>query len=78
MKKCCPMGSHKCNVAISNPPKHFGYTRGVCADKCLVPAIKELWKAGFRTIASCCGHGKIEGNIFFVKEQKNEKNNRIY
>jgi len=32
-------------------------------DKCIVPLVKALNEAGIKTIASCCGHGKIHGNI---------------
>lgn len=72
--KCCKIGSHECNVIIPNPPKQFGYTKQVCADKCIIPAIKALWKAGFKTFASCCGHGKIEGMINFMLKRKIKDN----
>lgn len=32
-------------------------------DECLKPLIKLLNKGGFKTVASCCGHGKQMGNI---------------
>lgn len=64
-KKCSPMGNHECCEPIKNID---GKGKNICADKCLIPAIKKLWKAGFVTLASCCGHGKIEGRIDFKKE----------
>lgn len=32
--------------------------RSVSLDRCLVPAIKAIWAAGFETLGCCCGHGK--------------------
>lgn len=32
-------------------------------DKCIVPLVKALNDAGIKTVASCCGHKKIYGNI---------------
>lgn len=26
-------------------------------DKCLVPLVKKLWNARFKTLGCCCGHG---------------------
>lgn len=36
---------------------------GVEIDKCLIPEIKWLWNNGIETLASCCGHNKIEPTI---------------
>jgi hypothetical protein len=36
---------------------------GVWCDPCLVPLVKALNDGGVRTIASCCGHGKVYGSI---------------
>ena len=59
MKDCCEIGSHDCCVMVDVPEnmKHH-YTKGVCADKCIVPRIKQLWAEGYVPVASCCGHGK--------------------
>ena len=35
-------------------------------DECIKPLVEALNKAGFKTIASCCGHGKQPGNIALV------------
>lgn len=32
-------------------------------DSCIFPLVKALNDAGIPTIASCCGHNKIHGNI---------------
>lgn len=36
---------------------------GVWCDPCLVPLIKALNDGGLRTVASCCGHGRMVGNV---------------
>jgi hypothetical protein len=36
---------------------------GVWCDPCLAPLVKALNDGGVRTIASCCGHGKVYGSI---------------
>lgn len=63
--ECCKMGDHKCNISIDIPDhaKHY-YTRGVNADKCLVPHIKKLFKLGYYPVHSCCGHGKLKPHIW--------------
>lgn len=37
--------------------KRFG------VDRCIVPLVKALNDAGIKTVASCCGHEKLHGNI---------------
>lgn len=32
-------------------------------DRCIYKIVKALNKAGIETVASCCGHGKRNGNI---------------
>ena len=32
-------------------------------DKCIAPLVRALNDAGIKTIARCCGHGKMHGNI---------------
>ena len=34
-----------------------------CIDWCIHPIVSALNAAGIVTVASCCGHGKIEGRI---------------
>jgi hypothetical protein len=40
-----------------------GIGRPVGVDSCISDLVKALNEAGFRTVASCCGHGKRPGNI---------------
>lgn len=35
-------------------------------DSCIAPIVKALNDAGIPTIASCCGHGRCNGNIALV------------
>ncbi len=35
----------------------------IWCDPCLAPLIVALNSSGIKTVASCCGHGKIPGNI---------------
>ena len=35
-----------------------------CIDHCIHHLVAALNAGGIRTVASCCGHGKSEGNIF--------------
>lgn len=37
--------------------------RSVSLDRCLVPAIKAIWAAGFETLGCCCGHDKEPPNV---------------
>lgn len=32
-------------------------------DNCILDELKELWTKGVITLASCCGHNKINGSI---------------
>ena len=32
-------------------------------DSCIAPIVLALNDAGIETVASCCGHGKIDGSI---------------
>lgn len=49
---------------------------GIELDKCLVPEIKWLWNNGIETVASCCGHNKIEPSII-VKEKYIDKMRKL-
>lgn len=35
-------------------------------DTCIARLVEELDRAGYRMLASCCGHGKDDGNIVFA------------
>jgi hypothetical protein len=52
---------------IGNPGVSFSLNNGqrLFSDECMVPLIKALNDAGFRTLASCCGHGKLSPTIIF-------------
>ncbi len=55
--KCCGMGSYKCVVAmpIRRRVEHI--------DFCIAHIVAALNAANIETLASCCGHGKILGNV---------------
>jgi len=55
--KCCDIGNHKCQV----PMPIRGRVRGV--DFCIANIVAALNAANIVTDASCCGHGKMNGNI---------------
>jgi hypothetical protein len=56
-KKCCGMGTYKCQVPM--PIK--GRTRGI--DFCIADIVSALNANNIITVASCCGHGKQDGII---------------
>jgi len=39
-------------------------------DSCIAPIVQALNNAGIRTLASCCGHGHIPGNIILEVNDK--------
>jgi hypothetical protein len=39
------------------------YWKNVPIDKCIAPIVKALQEAGINMRASCCGHGKRDGEI---------------
>ncbi|MCK5606503.1 hypothetical protein KAR91_31665 [Candidatus Pacearchaeota archaeon] len=49
----------KHTVSIMVDDKH------VCIDSCIVTLVKVLNGGGFKTVASCCGHGNRPGSIIF-------------
>lgn len=51
---------------IVDLPRASGKIEPVNIDSCIVSIVEALNKAGIRTIASCCGHGKIEGSIILA------------
>jgi hypothetical protein len=38
----------------------------VWCDPCIAPLVKALNDAGLRTVASCCGHGKVAGSVILA------------
>jgi hypothetical protein len=51
-------GSYE-NIVVLWPPPAFGFTRvPLGIDRCIALEILDLWRAGIKTIASCCGHNK--------------------
>lgn len=50
-------GDYKCHVATNIKDSNG---RIVYVDKCLKEAIENLNAKGFKTVASCCGHGIID------------------
>ena len=55
--KCCEIGTFKCDVPM--PIKH----RVRCVDYCIADLIAALNAANITTVASCCGHSKLDGSI---------------
>jgi len=55
--KCCPTGSYKCTI----PMPINGRRRDI--DLCIADIVAALNAANIVTVASCCGHGKHDGNI---------------
>lgn len=56
-KKCCNIGSYECQV----PMPINGRRQDI--DYCIADIVAALNAANIPTIASCCGHLKINGNI---------------
>lgn len=45
----------------ATPRGHLGTKRAI--DGCIAPLVEALNAAGLPTVASCCGHGQMPGNI---------------
>ena len=58
----CRWGSEKHLIL----PKANGNMEPVGIDSCIASIVEALNKSGIRTIASCCGHGKINGSIILA------------
>jgi len=62
----CKWGTTKsCRVHI---PAHLSYTGKnriayKAVDSCIVDIVRALNRTKLHTVASCCGHGKRQGNI---------------
>ena len=55
--KCCEPGEYSCQV----PMAINGRLQGI--DLCIADIVAALNAANIVTIASCCGHGKMNGSI---------------
>ena len=56
-KKCCDFGEFYCQIPMPiNGKSQF-------IDFCIADIISALNAANIKTIASCCGHNKINGSI---------------
>ena len=62
--KCCDFGTYDCQV----PMPLNGRLQSI--DYCIADIVAALNAANIRTVASCCGHGKIPASI--VLEDKRE------
>jgi len=55
--KCCDLGTYECQI----PMPIDGRVRGI--DYCIADIVAALNAANIKTVASCCGHGKMDGRI---------------
>lgn len=56
-KKCCGFGTYDCQV----PMPLNGRLQSI--DFCISDIVAALNACNIKTKASCCGHGKMDGNI---------------
>jgi hypothetical protein len=42
-------------------------------DRCIAPLVKALNDAGYQTLASCCGHGRLPATVPLVDLQGKER-----
>ena len=55
--KCCKIGAYECQV----PMPINGRRQEI--DLCIADIVAALNAANIKTLASCCGHWEMEGNI---------------
>lgn len=55
--KCCAPGSYDCQVPT------YANGRRIDVDICLADIVAALNAANIITVASCCGHGEMDGII---------------
>jgi len=57
LQNCCETGSYECQIPmpINRRLEYIDY--------CIADIVAALNAAGITTLASCCGHGKQDGNI---------------
>jgi hypothetical protein len=62
-------GSYDNIKALKNPfyPDNSAYEI-IGIDNCIADEIEFLWGENIQTIASCCGHNKINGDIAVIEE----------
>jgi len=56
-KECCDFGEYRCQI----PMPIRGRVEYI--DYCIADIVAALNAANIETLASCCGHNKIDGNI---------------
>lgn len=52
-----------CKQDIDKAPAYISDDKTLMVDACIAPIVDALNRAGLKTIASCCGHGKQPSNI---------------
>lgn len=56
----CEQGDVEKVVIVKGEHGSCGF---VNVDKCIAPIVRALNRSRVFTVASCCGHGKVRGNI---------------
>jgi hypothetical protein len=64
-KDCCNFGTYECSVKLKECNL---YSKPQYCDKCISKEIETLHEQGIKTVASCCGHGKIPHTIAVYDE----------
>ena len=59
--KCANCDKSEVEIEIYN--NDHTKSKKIIVDHCIAPLIQMMNKAGAKTLHSCCGHGKEEGNI---------------
>lgn len=62
-KECCEMGTYDCQIPMAVKG------RRIDVDICIADIVAALNAANITTVASCCGHGKMFGNILLEDER---------
>lgn len=57
LSKCCDCGTYEHTI----PMPILGKVRDI--DYCIADIVAALNAGGITTVVSCCGHGRIDGNI---------------
>jgi len=63
-KKCCKVGTYECQIPM---PIN---TRVRYIDYCIADIVAALNAANIKTVASCCGHGQMDGEIVLEDGRK--------
>ena len=56
-KQCCDVGTYDCQIPMSIGGRRYDI------DICIADIVAALNAANIKTVASCCGHGRIDGVI---------------